>query len=98
MTSKRAFALHVDADMQRKRENLYTLAELRMQQLGPDNAIWDDGEWIDPAKDHPHPKARGHCQMLTIAFAHAGGMVGEKLADGHGVTPSCRRQSIGSEG
>jgi len=32
--------------MQRKRENLYTLAELRMQQLGPDNAIWDDGEWI----------------------------------------------------
>ena len=25
MTSKRAFALHVDADMQRKRENLYTL-------------------------------------------------------------------------
>jgi len=46
MASKRAFALHVDADMQRKRENLYTFAELRMQQLGPDNAIWDDGEWI----------------------------------------------------
>ena len=46
MTSNRAFALHVDADMHRKRENLYTLAELRMQQLGPDNAIWDDGEWI----------------------------------------------------
>ena len=46
MTSKRAFALHVDADMQRIRENLYTLADLRMHQLGPDNAIWDDGEWI----------------------------------------------------
>ena len=42
MTSKRAFALYVDADMQRKRENLYTLAELRMQQRGPDNAIWDE--------------------------------------------------------